>query len=209
MSKGLSGVRADKKYSYRKLETFAAYVREQLKFAPGQAIDPLRLFEDLHQISITKSDGKVIPLRGGVIAIEDSEGYTRYDRKNDVIEILAAENTYDRLESGHPRGAYFVAHELGHCVLHTDQLVRLAQLPTNQQAAFHRGRQDHKPFEDTEWQANAFASALLMPARGIANLEQDYGYVDASLIADQFGVSYEAAGYRLDLYHDRKDELLR
>jgi Zn-dependent peptidase ImmA (M78 family) len=209
MSKGLSGVRADNKYSYRKLEAFAAYVREELKFAPGQAIDPLRLFEDLHQISIRRSDGKIIPLRGGVIAVEDSEGYTRYDRKHNVIEILASENTYQRLEIRHPRAVYFVAHELGHCVLHTDQLVRLAQMPTNQQAAFHRGREDHRPFEDTEWQANAFASALLMPARGIADLEQDYAQLTASLIADQFGVSHEAAGYRLDLYNSRRNELLR
>ena len=208
MSKGLSGVRADNKYSYRKLEAFAAYVRKELKFDAGQAIDPLRLFEDLHQIGIKKSDGKLIPLRGGVIAVEDSEGYTRYDRHHQVIEILASESIYHRLENQHPRAGYFVAHELGHCVLHTDQLVRLAQMPTNQQAAFHRGREGHKPFEDTEWQANAFASALLMPARGIAALEEDYGQLTASLIADQFGVSHEAAGYRLNLYNTKKDELL-
>lgn len=49
MSKALTGVRADNKYSYRILETHASYVREQLKFAPDAAIDPLRLFEDLHE----------------------------------------------------------------------------------------------------------------------------------------------------------------
>lgn len=209
MSKELAGVRADNKYSYRKLESIAAYVRQQLKFTRDQAIDSLRLFEDLHEISLTKSDGKVIPLRGGVIAVEDSEGYTRYDRKDEVIEILASESIYHRLENQHPRAGYFVAHELGHCVLHTDQLVRLAQMPTNQQAAFHRGRRGHRPFEDTEWQANAFASALLMPARGIAALEQTYGRLTDSLIADQFGVSLEAAGYRLDLYNSKKEDLLR
>ncbi len=171
MSKELAGVRADNKYSYRKLESIAAYARQELKFTPDQAIDSLRLFEDLQEISITKSDGKVIPLRGGVIAVEDSEGYTRYDRKNQVIEILASESIYYRLENRHPRAGYFVVHELGHCLLHTDQLMRLAQMPTDQQAAFHRGRGGHRPFEDTEWQANAFASALLMPARGIAALE--------------------------------------
>jgi Zn-dependent peptidase ImmA (M78 family) len=98
---------------------------------------------------------------------------------------------------------------LGHCILHTDQLIRLAQMPTNQQTAFHRGRTGHKPYEDTEWQANAFASALLMPARGIASLERERGYLDASLIVDRFGVSLEAAGYRLDSFTARRDELLR
>lgn len=209
MNKGLTGVRADYKYSYRKLEVLAAYVRAQLKFQPDVAIDALRLFEDLHEISISRSDGTVIPLRSGVIALEDSEGFARYDRQRKVIEILSSERTYGWLEDGHPRAAYFLAHELGHCLLHTDQLIRLAQMPTNQQAAFHRGRTDHRPYEDTEWQANAFAGSLLMPARGIALLEQQHGFLDASLIVDCFGVSTEAAGYRLDCFHARKDDLLR
>jgi Zn-dependent peptidase ImmA (M78 family) len=208
MSKELTGVRADHKYSYSNLERLAAYVRQQLKLPPDQAIDPLQLFEDLHEITIRQANGKEIPLRSGVIALEDSEGYTRYDQESGTIEILAAETTYRHLEERHPRAAYFVAHELGHCLLHTDQLIRLAQMPTNQQAAFHRGREGHKVYEDTEWQANAFASALLMPASGIAALERACGKITAPLIADRFGVSSEAAGYRLDLYAHRKTELL-
>src|SRR3977135_1099770 len=112
MTRGLSGVRADRTYSYRKLETFAAFVRKQLSLLPGEAINPLQLFEDLHDISIQQSSGKVIPLRGGVISLEDSEGYTRYDRQRNVLEILASERTYEWLEQGHPRAGYFVAHEL-------------------------------------------------------------------------------------------------
>jgi hypothetical protein len=87
MSRSLAGVRADSKHSHRSLEKFAAYVRQQLNFAPDAAIDPLRLFEDLHEISISRADGTTIPLRGGVIALEDSEGYARYDRQRKVIEI--------------------------------------------------------------------------------------------------------------------------
>ena len=208
MSKPLSGVRADQKYSYCKLESVAAYVREQLKFEPGQAIDPLRLFEDLHCIQVKQTNGTIIPLRGGVVELEDSEGYTKYEREKKLIEILAASQTYEWMEKGRARAGYFVAHELGHCVLHTEQLVRLAQMPSNQQAAFHRGLIAHKPFEDTEWQANAFAGALLMPAGGIAALERHHRVITVSLIADQFGVSMEAASYRLDLFNDRRTELL-
>jgi len=208
MSKGLSGVRADQKFSYRAMEQAATYVREQLKFPADEALDPLRLFEDLHEISIGQRDGTAIPLRGGVITLEDSEGYTRYDRQRRIIEILASELTYLRLEQGHPRAAYFVAHELGHCVLHTDQLVRLAQMPTNQQAAFHRGRTDHKPYEDTEWQANAFASALLMPAAGLVSLEDEGLELSPLFVARRFRVSREAASYRLDLFESRRRDLL-
>ena len=201
-------MRADRAYSYSKLEASAAYVRQHLNVSPEQAIEPLRLFEDLHKISLQRANRKPLPLGYGVVALEDSEGYARYDDARDVIEILASEQTYEWLKQGHPRGAYFVAHELGHCILHTDQLVRLAKMPTKQQAAFHRGRQDHEAYYDTEWQANAFASALLMPARGIASIERVDRKLSVSLIVKRFGVSREAAGYRLELYSKRKNDLL-
>jgi hypothetical protein len=208
MTRGLSGVRADSSWSYRRLEGLAAHVREQLNLRADEAIDPLELFEDLHEISISRSNGVEIPLRGGVISLEDSEGYTRFDGGRDVLEILASERTYEWLEQGHPRAGYFVVHELGHCVLHTDQLVRLARMPTEQQAAFHRGRQGHRACDDTEWQANAFASALLMPAQGVAALERQNGGLTVSMIVERFRVSREAANYRIDLFTARRNELL-
>jgi len=207
MSKSLSGVRADHKLSYAKLEKRAEYVREVLGIASDSHIDPAKLFEDLDEISVT-SGNVSIPLRGGVIEIEDSEGYTHYDKKRSCIEILASTQVYEWLERGHPRAAYFVAHELGHCLLHTEQLVRLAQMPTNQQAAFHRGLAVHRAFEDTEWQANNFASALLMPAKGIFTLEERFGELQEHVLASAFRVSYEAAGFRLRLFNERRSELL-
>ena len=208
MNKPLTGVRADNAHSYKSLESFASYVRQQLNIPNDVALDPLRLFEDLHEISISRNNGASIPLRGGVVALEDSEGYAHYNRERKIIEILASERIYSWLEESHPRGSYFVAHELGHCVLHTDQLIRIAQMPRNEQTKFHRGRTDHKSYQDTEWQANAFASALLMPATGIAALERSHRYLNASLLVREFGVSLEAAGYRLKLYTERKSSLL-
>jgi hypothetical protein len=208
-TRGRSGVRADRACSYSKLEASAARVRQHLGVSPDQAIDPLEVFEDLHKISLQRANRQPLPLGYGVVRLEDSEGYARYDRACDVIEILASERTYGWLVQRHPRGAYFVAHELGHCILHTDQLVRLAMMPTNQQAAFHRGRENHEAYYDTEWQANAFASALLMPARGIAAIEHVNRELSVPLIVDRFGVSREAAGYRLELYKRRKTDLLR
>ena len=115
-----------------------------------------------------------------------------------------------RLEQDYPRGGYFVAHELGHCLLHTDQLVRLAQMPAAQQAAFHRGGQvvAHAVYRDTEWQANAFASAILMPARGLLVLEQRHSGLRPTDVAQHFHVSVEAASYRLELYNKRKRQLI-
>src|SRR5579862_7480373 len=129
MNKGHSGVCADQGHSYRSLEQIAHKVRGYLNLTNDEALNGLELFENLDEISIKLRNGKVIPFRSGVVALEDSEGYTRYDMRKNFMEILASEQTYDRLEAGHSRATYFIAHELGHCVLHTDQLVRLAELP--------------------------------------------------------------------------------
>ena len=205
------GVRADRGYSYKRLEHFASYVREQLKFSPTAAINTLRLFDGLDIIRVQEGNGQYIPLRGNVIDLEDSEGFTKYDSDRRMIEILASAKTYDWLEQDYPRGGYFIAHELGHCLLHTAQLVRLAQMPATEQAAFHRGGQvvAHETFRDTEWQANSFASALLMPARGLLALEQKYNGLCPTDIAEHFRVSVQAASYRLELYNSRKEQLLQ
>lgn len=210
MARALSGVRGDHSYSYEKLEARAAHVRSCLQVAPAAPLDAVKLFEELDEVAIVRADGQAIPLYGGVEALAGSDGYARFNAERNVLEILASEATYDLLEARHPRAAYFVAHELGHCVLHTEQLVRLAKMPTvAQQAAFHRGRTPHQVFQDTEWQANAFASALLMPAAGLLEIEKRHGSIDENLIADRFAVSYEAAGYRLDLFRKRRLSLLK
>ena len=205
----LVGVRADRGYSYRKLEKVAAYVRDRLEYSPIEAINTLLLFDSLN-FKVRNGTGRDILIHGSVIELSGSEGFAKYDGDRRVIEILASPETYDWLERGHPRGGFFVAHELGHCLLHTDQLVRLAQMPKSQQAALHRGAQEvaHEAYRDTEWQANAFAGALLMPGRGLVILEQEHGELTPDIVAEHFHVSDEAAGYRLELYNDRKKELL-
>ncbi len=209
MWQGLVGVQADRGHSYRKLEKIAASVRDRLSYSPTEAINALLLFDGL-DIEVRDVTGQDIPIHGSVIELNGSEGYAKYDRDRRVIEILASPETYDWLERGYPRGGFFVAHELGHCLLHTDQLVRFAKMPKEQLAALHRDRQDveHKAYQDTEWQANAFASALLMPAQGLLVLEQKYGELSPSIVAEHFHVSSEAATYRLERYNARKQELL-
>ena len=209
MWQGLVGVRADRGYSYRKLEKVAAYVRDRLEYSPTEAISTLLLFDGLN-IKVRDRSGRDLPIHGSVIELNGSEGFAKYDGDRRVIEILASPETYDWLETGHPRGGFFVAHELGHCLLHTDQLVRLAQMPKVKQASLHRGGEEigHETYRDTEWQANAFAGALLMPVQGLVILEQEHGELSPDIIVEHFHVSTEAAGYRLELYNDRKKELL-
>ena len=211
MPKGPSGIRADRGYSHQELELLAAHVREKLKSPPTSAINALRLFDGL-DILVRDRAGQDIPIRGVVVDLEDTEGFSKYDSDRRVIEIRASAETYDWLERGYPRAGYFVAHELGHCFLHTDLLVRLAQMPAVQRAALHGGGQlvAHEFYRDTEWQANAFASALLMPAHGLLALEQQHrDGLCPTKIAEHFHVSVEAASYRLELYNNRKQQLLQ
>ena len=210
MRKGLSGVRADRGSSYQQLEKIAADVRHRLNCSPTEAINTLRLFEGL-DIEARDRTGRDIPIQGGVIELNGPEGYAQYNGDRCVLEILASSETYGRLEKGHPRAGFFVAHELGHCLLHTDLLVRRARMPEAQLAALHMdGRKaTHPPYQDTEWQANAFAGALLMPARGLLSLEQEHGELSPPIIVEYFHVSAEAAGYRLKRYNDRKEYLLQ
>ena len=209
MLQRLSGVRADRGYSYKSLEKIASYVRELLSCSPIEAINMRLIFDGL-DIEVQDGGGQNLPIRGGVVQVNDTEGYSKYDRDRGVIEILASPKTYGWLENGYPRGRYFVAHELGHCLLHTDQLVRLAQMPKAQLAALHWGGQEvaHEAYRDTEWQANAFAGALLMPAQGLLTLEQEHGELSPAMITEHFRVSAEAAGYRVELYNHRKKQLL-
>ena len=209
MRQGVTGLRADRGYSYAELEVIAADVRKQLGYEPSDPIDTLWLFDGL-DLRLQDKTGLSIPIRGSVIELDGSEGYAKYDDDRRVVEILASPETYEWLEQGHPRGGFFVAHELGHCFLHTDQLVRLAQMHKAQQAALHRGGEDvrHQTYMDTEWQANAFASALLMPAQGLLILEQEHGPLSPAPVVERFQVSSQAAGYRLDLFNDRREQLL-
>ena len=209
MRQGLTGLRADRGYSYGDLERKAAAVRRGLGYRPSDPINTLWLFDGL-DLTLRDRAGTSIPIRGSVIELDGSEGYARYDSDRRVIEILASPETYDWLERGHPRGGFFVAHELGHCFLHTSQLVRLAQMHKAQQAALHRGGEEvgHETYMDTEWQANAFASALLMPAQGLLTLEREHGALSRASVVEHFHVSAEAAGYRIELFNDRKEQLL-
>ncbi len=205
-----SGVRADCGYSYQGLEIVATNVRRRLELPPTAPINSLRLFEGL-DITAQGRNGQDIPIRGNVIDLENSEGFTKYNRDRQIIEIFASAETYDWLEQDYPRGSFFLAHELGHCILHTNQLMRLAHMPLAQQMALHQREQlvRHEIYQDTEWQANAFASALLMPASGLLALEtKNANGLTPAEIAECFCVSVEAACYRLELYISRKQQLL-
>jgi hypothetical protein len=89
-------------------------------------------------------------------------------------------DVYDGAGEHHPRDRFTMCHELGHLILHRNvALSRIDPL------------KPPKIFRNSEWQADTFASHLLMP-QGL--LER---YTTVESVMEAFGVSSQAAAARL------------
>lgn len=91
--------------------------------------------------------------------------------------IQIKNSIYESASDGCGHCIFTLAHELGHLLLHR-----------NQKPSFARGQ--HKIYEDSEWQADTFASEFLMDVRYIG--EED----SSNDIAERFGVTLHAAKVR-------------
>lgn len=199
MTRPLTGIRADRKESYQSIERVAVELRKLLGLGPLERFDARQFFDQI-------VPDMTVQCRAGCItlceAIEDcpQEGLTRWDAASGVLEFVLSGQTYDLLQENHVRARSTVAHECGHACLHTDQIIRLGGMSLTSQVAFHRERNPHQACEDTEWQANAFGSALLMPAEGVLALSSRPAGLTIEAIATTFGVSIESASYRIETY---------
>lgn len=81
-----------------------------------------------------------------------------YPSKN-IIRIR--EDIYEGAASGKGRDRLTVAHEVGHFFNHEEDSIILCRLAPGQKL---------KPYEDPEWQADAFAGELLAPSHLIRNM---------------------------------------
>ena len=90
------------------------------------------------------------------------------------------QSIYDRAHAGDGHCRFTIAHELGHLFMHRGQ------------ASYARGTTgNHKVYEDSEWQADTFASEFLIDQRLIPEDATAYD------ISQAFGVSMSAANNRL------------
>ncbi len=198
MTRPLTGIPADKARSYASIEAVATGLRQKLNLEMLERFDALDFFEKQIGDMVIIDHGKEVKM---VEAIDDcpQEGMTRWDTESQRLEIVLAQRTYDMLQENHVRARSTVAHETGHAVLHTAQIIRLAGMNLKSHVAFHRDRNPHKAYLDTEWQANAFASSLLMPAEGVKSLVEEKNFSTTKLVC-VYGVSEESATYRLETY---------
>lgn len=101
--------------------------------------------------------------------------------------IYIREDVYEGAYHGQARDRFTLCHELGHLLMHRG--IALSRIdPLNPPPIY----------KNSEWQADVFASQLLMPR---ALLKQ---YSDAAAVVKDFGVSYEAAWVREEEYMRKK-----
>lgn len=203
---------ADRKRSYADIETIAREWRTTLIGGlPEIAAMPGRqVFENHLKGKPVRSSTGELPLDYSCSTLPwGVEGETRHDVERDCILICLSEDTYDGLQVERPRARFSLYHEIGHGVMHVDELIRLARIPHPVFTALMRASiPKHNAFEDTEWQANAFAAAILMPARGLARLEKLHGPLQPSMIAEGYRVSLPAATRRLLVFQNYREGLL-
>jgi IrrE N-terminal-like domain len=202
------GFRSHQGRTYATIEQLAAFVRKKLNLPGNEPIPGLQLFENIdryyvqvgsQRIPLTYHTGELPP---GV------EAQARYEKDDNVIALTLSPETYAELERDKPRARFSLGHEIGHIVLHPNELLRLATIPHTTAALLRATAPDHPIYLDTEWQAHAFAGALLMPAAGLAALEARHGRLDLTTVRRTFNVSTPAAEIRLRVFNERRAALL-
>lgn len=157
------------------------------KLSPNSLLKPqptpvLEIFENkLETLNFTPLIGKNIKGLGGIT-----------DVTHRFIQLPNA--TYKRLEKSDPQARFTVAHEFGHAYLHSKEQA-LGTFPFRNHLTFAQ-RSRIRAFEDPEWQANAFAAAILMPLKTMRMLHQR-DLMDPLHIMDVFNVSWSAANRRV------------
>lgn len=111
----------------------------------------------------------------------DSHGLTDPDQPL----VLIRRDVYDGANQGVGRDRFTLAHELGHLLLHRGH--RYLERPAP------NAPPRHAKFEDSEWQANAFASELLMPVHVVRQC------TTPEALARLAGVSVSAATVRFEI----------
>lgn len=159
--------------STEKIRQIALNTRQALELPDGR-LDLPKFLERLHTFGIVVDifDAESAPVDQSIEACWVPEQATLYLR--DFVYADACK--------GGTRATFTISHELGHIVLAHKRTINrehAAAIPI---------------FQNSEWQANAFASEFAMPLPSI----QELGLFTPQQISKYFGVSLQAAEIRLE-----------
>lgn len=104
----------------------------------------------------------------------------------DKHAIYIREDVYLAATNEDRRAQFTLAHELGHLVMHGN---------LGKSSSYARNSLGHQVFEDSEWQADTFASEFLMP------YTEAKMCINSTEIYEKFGVSKSAAETRYSKIH--------
>ena len=159
----------DNGLGYEKTELEKLLLRRIVELRVDEAV----VVENVLPILIPDFQFEVVP----VYQMGSKHGET-YPSKN-LIRIR--EDVYLRAAAGEGRDRLTIAHEAGHLFLHEDDCIALCRLAPSEKL---------KPYEDPEWQANAFGGELLASSyliKGMTIME----------VSEKCGVSVSAAKVQL------------
>lgn len=129
-------------------------------------------------------------LMPGVAELSDGvEGMTWPDGR-----VQVNEETYRNATNGNGRARFTMCHEAYHGIQHRSQIRRVL-MDSGELTLFRRSELDARV--DPEWQANAFAAAILMPASMVRAVWKEARDKPIEDMIYYFGVSKTAASIRL------------
>lgn len=132
--------------SRQKLREFAEYVRKRLELHDVIYFPIINVLENVLPIIYPEYSFEV----GTMGEMGNLHGITLPDKG--IIRIR--EDVYEGATQGNGRDRFTCAHELGHFLMHDKESVRFAR----------SSGEPKKIYMDPEWQADAFAGELLVPA---------------------------------------------
>lgn len=193
---------ARKTRNYLEIEWEALSTRKFLGLNPDEPIDFLRFMDLLHKLKVGPQRSIGVETHVDVLP-PGVEAKSELPYGSTVLITLSQE-TYEALESRKPRAGFSLLHETGHAVMHHRELADLTRFPDRAPGLLRGDYQDLKPWANVEWQADAFAASMKMPALGLAKLERAHN-LNVEMICHQFGASKSSAEIRLNTYLKRRE----
>lgn len=129
---------------------------------------------------------KLLEHFGVVLAVQEADVLGADEGRSypDKLRLELRSDVYYALARREPRARFTAMHEVAHLFLHQGVPLRRTV-----------GAVTHRHFEDSEWQADAFAAEFLMPVEHVVRLR----YRTAAFASTQFEVSLRAAMVRLNV----------
>lgn len=159
--------------SRKNIQDFIRYLKKIVHLENEMYFPVVQFLENILPILIPEFQLEIVPKR----EMGNKHGET-YPSRN---QIRIREDVYLGAVAGCGRDRLTIAHEIGHLFLHEDDSIALCKLAPNEKL---------RPYEDPEWQANAFGGELLASTYLIKGMT-------AADVSEQCGVSMDAARVQL------------